>query len=120
MAVKTIPRSETPASRVASMRAAQELEPELPWDEAPCRAEGANPDDWYPVTNPSGINSASLQAKLSDSAAELCAGCPFAVKRACRVLGEDEPWGIWGGETAFARQARREALSTASGLAVAA
>lgn len=111
MAVKTIPRSETPASRVASMLAAQGLDPELPWAKAPCRAPDADPEDWYPVTNVKGINSKKLQAKLSREAAELCAGCPFAVKRACRILGETE----------FARQARREAqLSSTSQLAVAA
>ncbi|WP_308075104.1 WhiB family transcriptional regulator [Actinokineospora sp. PR83] len=61
-------------------------------------ARGVDPDLMFPAAR---RDSSILRARA------LCAACPVRV--ACLAAGQDEAFGIWGGETEWERQERRAA-----------
>lgn len=101
MAIKTLLRTETPASRVASLRGwpTRKLA-NLNWSEAVCRQPDTDPDDWFPPIAPTGLTPAGLHEERKERAEQLCNGCPRLLTDACLELAvreaDIEPGDLYG------------------------
>lgn len=67
-----------------------------------CARPGEDPNLMFPAAK----HDPQVRAALA-----LCSGCP--VRSACWLEGQDEPHGIWGGETEWERRDRRAAQKDA-------
>lgn len=68
------------------------------WEQVPCTADGANPDDWH-----------CYDKKRTEAAKEACRACPLVDACLQEAIDTREKHGVWGATT---EQERRELFKT--------